>query len=469
MNKSNVNFEDSFKFNTVDVYRCRTASAYTKQRSRKMNEEMAKANELRLSKEIERPKMVIDDIKLTKPKPASFYITKARDNFINKITPRTSISTEDRSKIFGPLFSTEVVRTSQKIKSKANNNSKTLEAPNQENILPDWLLERPDYQNTVKKLMALDSNIHEIFAIPVGNRTEEEKKALYRWLSSVSFFSKVSADVIRRTCEKLTVQTFKSKEIVIKKGDIGDCMYIIYSGTAEIYLEPGILFNTIETKAVIGEHTLNILKPRTATIIAKEDLVAFKLTKVDNDSILFSIKKFEKQNNAKLLMEIPFFFHWSFLKVQHLSNFLIQKTYEARDVIYDKGDESDTFYIISSGEVKIQAYVELQHINRWPTGSKNWKILEINRKYIVTVSKLKRGNYFGESTLIDQVPRLCRAICKTKTVCLTINKDEFFDIFSVRDLELLQQYSFLSIPNESELEKQLLNEIKEKNMTVTDK
>ena len=145
---------------------------------------------------------------------------------------------------------------------------------------------------------------------------------------------------------------------------------------------------------------------------------------------------------------------------------MIQKMFEPGDIIFDKGEDSDTFYVISSGTVEIQAYVQLQHINRWPTGGKQWKILEINRKYIVPITILKKGQYFGESTLIEQLPRVCRAVCKTKAVCLTINKEEFFDIFSVKDLEVLQNHCYTIMPKESELEKQLVNEMKTKALTV---
>ncbi|OMJ79935.1 hypothetical protein SteCoe_19918 [Stentor coeruleus] len=164
-------------------------------------------------------------------------------------------------------------------------------------------------------------------------------------------------------------------------------------------------------------------------------------------------------------MSIPFFRNWSYLKVQHLSNYLIKKVYPKGEILYDKGDDSDTFYIIKKGQVDIQAYVEMQHINRWPTGSKQWKILEINKKYIVTIGSLKRGSYFGETTMIEQMPRMYRAICVVDTICLTINKDEFFENFSVKDLETLQEKTYVHMPKEKDLQKKLIQEMDERNST----
>jgi CRP-like cAMP-binding protein len=287
-----------------------------------------------------------------------------------------------------------------------------------------------------------------------------------KWVSSIKFFENLPLRIVKDTCDKLARVNFKPGEAIMNKGDPGDCMFIIFMGKAQILLEPGNVVGTVSSRDVIGEHALDTMKPRTATVMPVEPITAFKLTKLDYDSILLNIKKLEKYKSSKLLMTIPFFRNWSYLKVQHISNYLFKKTYKAGHIIYDKGDESDTFYILKSGQVDIQAYIELQHINRWPTGSKQWKILEINRKYIVNIVSLKRGSYFGETALIEQMPRAYRAVCATDTVCLTINKDEFFDIFSVKDMESLQVNTYIHVPSEKVLQKKLISELSQKSSNV---
>ena len=100
---------------------------------------------------------------------------------------------------------------------------------------------------------------------------------------------------------------FNKGDVVIRKGEEGDCIYIIFSGKAELYLEPDVVHTVIGSKAVIGDHSLDTLKPRTATIVAIEELVTFKLTKLDYDTILLNTKKLEKHKNTNLLMSIYFF------------------------------------------------------------------------------------------------------------------------------------------------------------------
>ena len=456
--------------------RCRTASESTRERSLKIDKEISEAGKMRLLKEVTRSKILIDEVSVWRPRPASFYIKKAKENYSKRVSSTSSsFYNEDRSKIFGPLLTTEVFKN-----QKSSNSKWSKDFPSKleltcsdaktrlvSQMLPEWLIERPDYQAVVKKMNALDLNIPEICGIPAANRSDDEKKSLFNWISSLKFFEKIAGRVVKDTCDKLIRQKFQTHDLLIRKGDIGDSMFIIFSGKAEVFLEENISHGFVGPKQVIGEHALDTLKPRSATIVATEPIVAFKLTKIDYDTILLNVKKLEKQKSSKLLVSIPYFRNWSYLKVQHLSNFLIKKVFPANTVIFDKGDESDTFFIIKKGKVDVQAHVDMQQINRWPIGDKRWKIMEVNKKYIVTIATLEKGSFFGETTLIDQVPQTCRAICLADTVCLTINKDEFYDIFSVKDLEALQEHTFIHIPKETELQQRLNQEIKEKTSSVS--
>jgi CRP-like cAMP-binding protein len=456
--------------------RCRTASESTRERSLKIDKEIAQAGKIRLLKEVTRSKILIDDISISHPRPASYYISKAKESF-NKRVSNTSSSfySEDRSRVFGPMLSTQIVQTRSSFSSKDSRNfSKSKETKKKplinekpfSQMLPEWLVERPDYQLVVRKMTALDLNISEICGMAPAARSDEEKRSLFKWVSNLKFFEKIPSRVVKDTCDKLSRVRFSTNDLMIRKGDIGECMFIVFSGKAEVFLEENVSHGFVGPKQVIGEHALDTLKPRTATVVAVEPVVTFRLTKIDYDTILLNVKKLEKQKSTKLLLSIPYFRYWSYLKVQHLSNFLMKKSFAAGDVIYDKGEESDTFYIIKKGKVDIQAYVDIQHINRWPTGDKKWKIMEVNKKYIISITQLEKGSYFGESTLIEQSPRLYRVVCLNETVCLTINKDEFNDIFSPKDQDFLQEHCFIHVPKEQELQQKLVQEIKNKTLSV---
>ena len=118
MKKSSIeNAPLSTSLNSPTI-RCRTASTSYKERSNKIHNEISKANEARLVKEVERPKILIDEVRLDKPRPASFYIAKARTNFIRKSSLKANTLTPtDRNTLFGSLLSTQIFKKSQNFRS----------------------------------------------------------------------------------------------------------------------------------------------------------------------------------------------------------------------------------------------------------------------------------------------------------------------------------------------------------------
>ena len=329
-------------------------------------------------------------------------------------------------------------------------------------VFPSWLIDRQDFQATRAPSHSVADIPKVVSIFPAYFRSDVEKEALFNWVHTVKFFSMIPNTIIKDICDRLTRHDYEKGSYIINKGDIGDCCFIIFQGKVGIILDHDNINSVTGPGEVLGEHALDTEKPRSADARCLESVIAFKLKKIDYDSILISFKKLEKHENTKFLMGAKFFEFWSFNKNQNLSNYLIQKNYAAGEVLFDIGSESNTFYIIKSGEVLIQTYVKIHEKNRWPTGSSNWKVREINKKYLFSISNLKAGMFFGEHGIIHQTERVVRATCISKVVTLNINKDEFFDLFSAKDIENLQDYSTIKIPSEKELEEKLMEELRNK-------
>ena len=74
--------------------------------------------------------------------------------------------------------------------------------------------------------------------------------------------------------ERLTTQTFQPGEVIFHEGDPGRHVYLIVSGSVEIYKTVGDqrqLLNTIGSGEIFGEMGLVSNEPRFATVIAAED------------------------------------------------------------------------------------------------------------------------------------------------------------------------------------------------------
>ena len=70
--------------------------------------------------------------------------------------------------------------------------------------------------------------------------------------------------------------------------------------------------------------------------------------------------------------------------------------------------------------------------------------------------------FFGEYGIINNIEKPIRASCITDVTCLNINKDDFFFIFTSKDIKDIQEHSHINIPSKEELEKKVLDELESK-------
>lgn len=401
----------------------------------------------------------------TKVSP-SVLLAKVRKNFLKKKPPQhsldvTYISPPSRkilnSSIHRKIFTSHATGLRQK-RTEESQIFNTFSSE-QGNVFPEWLLSRDDFRAAVRPSNNVIDISKVVSIFPAYFRSDAEKEALYNWVYSVSFFSIVPNTIIKEICDRLTRHDFQVRDFVMKKGEIGDCCFIIFQGKAGICLENDIVNSVVVSGDVLGEHALDTEKPRSANVICIEPLIMFRLKKIDYDSILINFKKLEKHEKTKFLMGIQFFESLSFNKNQHISNFLIEKHYHKGDVLFEVGSESNTFYIIKSGSILIQSYVDIYEKNRWPTGVTNWKVREIHKKYLISIVTLRSGMFFGEYGLIHNNERLIRAVCISEVSTLNLTREDFFDVLSLKDIEEIPKFSYIDLPNEQELERRLLKEL----------
>ncbi|CAG9329974.1 unnamed protein product [Blepharisma stoltei] len=461
-------------FSTKQLSRIKTSTPST--RKSDFFKEIKEINKERLIKELTRPKILIQTINIETPKPPSYYIEQARAEYLQKTENfkatnsrsqtdriKTTASGTRRKEKLSDIPKNEPVQTKQFSQTATARAISPIQKESDiKNFIPEWLMSRTGFQQTYKRMMKGDEiDVGSIVSIYPNHRTEEEKAALFDWIVSTAFFAKIPKLIVKDTCDKLTRLDFEIDKYIIHKGAVADCMYIIYKGVVGIYLHSGEKVGSRGKKEVIGEIGLDTASPRSADVIAEEPTITFVLKKEDYDRMLLNIKKLERYENTKFLMSIEYFKSWSFLKVHRLSSFMIIKTFPAGQVLYDRNDPSNTFYIIKQGQVEVQAYVDLEKQNRWPTSSQEWDLLQINRKYIITLSTIGKGCFFGETDMIDGCPRKTRAVCVTQTICLTINKKQFFEVFSSRDVMRLNEMKSIEMPSKEDLQQRLLKEIKE--------
>jgi len=104
-------------------------------------------------------------------------------------------------------------------------------------------------------------------------------------LAQISLFQGLSDEDREALAARLSEKIFKSGDIVFSKGDQGSSMYIVQSGSVQIYLPsagkdaPPVVLKDLRTGEYFGELAIFDDKPRSASVRALTDTVLLELTR----------------------------------------------------------------------------------------------------------------------------------------------------------------------------------------------
>jgi len=196
-----------------------------------------------------------------------------------------------------------------------------------------------------------------------------------------------------------TVLNIKEDEVIFEEGELGHSMYVIKSGTVRVLTTteagPPIILATLEAGECFGEQA--VLTGRTEdkreiSAIATEPTQLLKIALSDFQSVLPKDSDLESQlqqmTEDKIRSERA-------KKSAQLSSssildsggmeWLEEQQFEDGETVFQEGDVGDRFYLILQGVAKVTK-----------------KTADGGEKL---VSRLSRGQYFGEMALIRNEPR----------------------------------------------------------------
>ena len=105
-----------------------------------------------------------------------------------------------------------------------------------------------------------------------------------------------------------------------------------------------------------------------------------------------------------MLKNIPIFKTLSRNELLEVDELLHERTYEAGEIIFEKGEMGHGIYIILEGRVKVNPCPEL------PASA----VLELNRHEVI-----------GELSLFDEIPRLATVVAAERTQMAALFRSEF--------------------------------------------
>jgi len=136
-----------------------------------------------------------------------------------------------------------------------------------------------------------------------GTRTDTELDRL-ALLSQIDLFHRsLQPDEMEALAGAMRQRHFHSGEVVIRQGDVGDSLFILAEGLTHVYLDRGpdngrvrVAQNT--PGQTFGEMSLLTGEPRSATVIAATDLVAFEVSKEHVQELLLRRPQIAEQISA---------------------------------------------------------------------------------------------------------------------------------------------------------------------------
>ena len=91
--------------------------------------------------------------------------------------------------------------------------------------------------------------------------------------------------------------------------------------------------------------------------------------------------------------------------IRYFEKVALRKRFPKNRIVFSKGDESDSLYVVESGKV--------------------WAVIHDEEGKEIVLAVIGAGEYFGEMAALDGIPRSATIVTKETTEMLIIHRDDF--------------------------------------------
>ena len=244
-------------------------------------------------------------------------------------------------------------------------------------------------------------NKKKIFVPKKIHKTEEQINRIKGKIISSFIFSSLDKKEIEIVIDAMEEKKFKIDEKVITQGEVGDCLYIVETGSLSCYkiLESGenkFLCNYGPGDA-FGELALLYNCPRAASIIcSSEESILWALDRETFNQIVKTAAQNKREKYENFLKQVDILSTIDSYELGKICDSLKVGVFKKDDYIIKEGEFGDVFYIIEEGKCKAT------------------KTLEPGKPEEI-INELKEGDYFGERALLRGEPRYANIVVVSDT------------------------------------------------------
>ena len=234
------------------------------------------------------------------------------------------------------------------------------------------------------------------FIPKIIEKDDETKKKILDLLNKNFLFSNLDPNEKNIIISAMERRVIVSESIVIKEGEEGENMFIVFNGSLSCYKEENgkdILIKSYEEGDHFGELALLYNCRRSATIISNKQSILYSIDRDCFNNIVRDAVIRNKEKYEKFLSSVEILSTLNSSEISKLCDCLEIEVFEKDDLIIREGDIGDKFYIVVNGNAKAM------------------KISEISGKSEF-VKEYSEKMYFGELSLIRDEPRAASIIAE---------------------------------------------------------
>ncbi|KAJ3121403.1 hypothetical protein HK100_012397 [Physocladia obscura] len=219
-------------------------------------------------------------------------------------------------------------------------------------------------------------------------KSDSQKERIYASVKSNILFTSCDEEQLKTVVDAMTEKSVAAGDEIIKQGGVGDYFYVVERGELDVFVsksgEEPIKVYQYSSGGSFGELALMYNAPRAATVIAKTEGVLWALDRVTFRMILMDTTSKKRRMYEGFLEELSLLSSLEAYERAKIADTLESQIFSNGQVVIKQGDIGDRFYIIESGEASVTKNIDGVE-SQFPS--------------------LKRGDYFGELALLNDLPR----------------------------------------------------------------
>ena len=232
-------------------------------------------------------------------------------------------------------------------------------------------------------------------------------------LKQTLLFRDLDPEELKSTVQAIKAEEFAAGAYIVREGEPGDRLYVVYSGRVEVLREksasePGPIAE-LQRGDIFGEMALIESGIRRRSVRCAAPSVLLSLGKWEFDGLVFSRLTRTGIVNAVqkigFLRRIPRSRQWSPHALTSFARFEGFRDLRAGEFVFRSGVVNPFFHLVQEGELEVV---------------KDGQV----------VAKLGAGDFFGEISVLQESTTVATIIAKIPTRCLVVGRADFLQFMS---------------------------------------